>query len=158
MALMASPVYATDTELEELASDAVDDAEELLSRASAHVRDATRQAVYRTDPATFLPTDLRVLAAMHDATLYQALAMHRAGITKKTMLATESGPVASKSLGGASVTFMPNQGALDARNALLRGDLVPEARQVLDDVGLLTTAILSQTPYYARPLDRIVRD
>lgn len=158
MALMASPVYAAEAELEELASEAVDDAEELLARASAHVRNATKRAVYRTDSVTLLPTDLRVLAAMHDATLYQALAMHRAGITKTTTLATESGPVTQKSLGGASVAYATNQGAIDARNALLDGFLVTEAEQVLNDHGLLTTAVASRAAYYTRPLDRIVRN
>lgn len=155
------PVYATADDLkvyvgtEEAPAD-ISNADDLLAEASLHVRHATRAAVYSTDAATSLPHSQRLVDALHDATVLQAAALHAIGWTKSTTLATEKPGVQSKSLGGASVTYEAGGGSAGAaRRALVGGDLVGSAWQVLDDVGLLSTTVQSRSSGYARPLHRV---
>ncbi|QYC54350.1 head-to-tail adaptor [Microbacterium phage Pickles13] len=153
------PVYATADDLkvyvggEDSPAD-IANADDLLAEASLHVRRAIRAAVYPTYPDG-TPTQENVADALHDATVLQAAALHAIKWTKGTSLATGKGAVASKSLGGASVTYESGGGAEGAaRRALVDGDLTSSAVQVLDDAALLSTVVQGARGYM-RPLARV---
>lgn len=154
------PVYATADDLKvyvgsEESPAEIANADDLLAEASLHVRRATRAAVYRTT-SDGLPTHEPTLDALHDATVLQAAALHAIKWTKGTLLATEKSGVASKSLGGASVTYESGGGSAGAaRRALVGGELDAAAIQVLEDGGLLSTSVQSARAYPARPLARV---
>ncbi|WNM65418.1 head-to-tail adaptor [Microbacterium phage Phonegingi] len=154
------PVYATADDLkvyvggEQQPAD-IANADDLLAEASLHVRRAIRAAVYSTS-ADGMPTRESTRDALHDATVLQAAALHAIGWTKGTSLATDKPTVASKSLGGASVTYESGGGAAGAaRRALVDGDLAASAIQVLEDGGLLSTQVQSARAYPTRPLARV---
>jgi hypothetical protein len=156
----AAPVYASVDDLKvyvgsEEAPAEIENADDLLAEASAHVRAATRAAVYATDAQQF-PIVQRLRDAMHDATIVQAAELHAIGWTRGTTLASGKPGIASKSLGGASVTYEAGGGASGAaRRALVGGSLTNAARQYLEDAGLLTTAVQAAGGAYARPLHRV---
>lgn len=154
------PVYATADDLkvyvgsEESPAD-IANADDLLAEASLHVRRATRAAVYRTS-ADGMPTSEPIADALHDATVLQAAALHAVKWTKGTSIATDKPTVTSKSLGGASVSYESGGGASGAaRRALVGGDLDAAAIQVLEDAGLLSTAIQGVRSTGVRPLARV---
>lgn len=138
---MAAPVYATAVELTAAnGGTAVPDAERLLKTASRDVRRATRGAVYAVDGDS-MPRDSDVGEALHDATLAQALALAGSNVSAAGVAGFAKGSIASKSLGGASVTYATDAEAIAARNALAAGFLTAEALQVLDEAGLLSTRV-----------------
>ncbi|QCQ57548.1 head-to-tail adaptor [Microbacterium phage Warren] len=152
------PIYATADDLkvylgsEESPAD-VPDADALLARASRDVRNATRAAVYRTD-ANRMPTLDVVRDAMHDATVIQAAALFTTGWKRQTTPTVAKPAVASKSLGGASVSYVKSDAQTRAE-ALAAGDLDGYAIQVLEDAGLLSTQVQSARAYPVRPLARV---
>jgi hypothetical protein len=138
----SAPVYAPVADLTlYLGGTEPENAEDLLEEASAHVRHATRAAVYSTD-SYLLPVDQTLRDAMHDATILQAAALAAIGWTRGTVLGSGKAPVTSKSMGGVSFTYEAGGGAEGAaRRALVAGRLVEHARQYLADAGLLTTRV-----------------
>lgn len=142
----SAPVYASAEDLRvyvgsEDTPATIANADDLLAEASAHVRRATRAAVYQTDGGG-LPVAGYQRDAMHDAALVQAAALHAIGWTRGTIAATEKPTVASKSLGGASVTYEAGGGpGVAARRALVGGRLTDAAAQYLEDAGLLTSGV-----------------
>lgn len=121
------------------------DATLLLRKASALVLDATKAAVYRTTPDGY-PVAPAYLDTLTSATYTQAEAWSRAGITPGTTLVEASSKrvVASKSLGGASVSYVQNDTAAAAWNALASGEyLIASAYQLLEQGGLVSTSVQS---------------
>lgn len=151
----SSPVYADSDDLVAYAGTISGVAEHLLVEASAHVRAATRHAVYSTDEND-MPVDVDLLDAMHDATILQATALDAIGWVRGASLATEKPGIASKSLGGASVSYESGGGAAGAaRRALLGGELCGAAQQILHDAGLISVQIQSAHAQSARSLARV---
>jgi len=112
----------------------------LLRKASGLVSDATKAAVYETT-SDGLASDPAVADALRTATLQQAEAWALNGIVPGTLAATKQ-RVASKSLGGASVSYEANAEAVAAANALASGEeLVGDAYRTLRAAGLLSTRV-----------------
>lgn len=152
------PVYAPAADLnvyvggEDTPAD-IANAADLLARASADVRRATRAAVYRVDGDQFA-THAPTRDALHDATIIQAAALYSIGWTKTTAPTPAKARVVSKSLGGASVTYDKSDEQRRAE-ALADGDLDGYAVQVLEDAGLLSTGVQSARAGTTRPLYRV---
>ena len=141
------PTYATVAEWETyLGDDVPANAEMLLSRASNLIVYATRSAIYKVDEDS-LPQDLTLLAALNEATMAQATAWYLNGIDPRLGVGNaSSASVASKSLGGASVTYSMSQPSVDAVVGLSSGNTLDlEAHRILMDAGLLSTNV--QSPY-----------
>lgn len=137
------PIYATVEELATYLDDvAPANAEMLLKRASRLVATATRGAIYTVDDND-LPVDLTLLAALNEATLAQATAWYLNDIDpRKGVGGATDAAIASKSLGGASVSYQNSQSATDAKVALASGNSLDlEAHRVLLEAGLLTTKV-----------------
>lgn len=137
------PTYATVEELETYLGDvAPANAEMLLKRASRLVATATRGAIYTVDDND-LPIDLELLAALNEATLAQVTAWYLNDIDpRKGVGGANDVAIASKSLGGASVSYQNSQSATDAKVALASGQTLDlEAHRILLEAGLLTTKV-----------------
>lgn len=152
------PIYATANDLRVYLGSAalpavVPDADAYIARASRDVRNATRAAVYRTD-ANRMPTLDVVRDAMHDATVIQAAALFTSGWQRQTTPTVARPTVASKSLGGASVSYVKSAAQTRAE-ALAAGDLDGYAVQVLEDAGLLSTQVQSGRAHPVRALARV---
>lgn len=116
------------------------DAQLLLRKASQLVAEATRGATY-TVTSDDLPSDPDVARAFREATCSQAEAWSINGITPGS-LASRPQRVASKSLGGASVSYESDGAATAAANALASGEeLVGDARRILSDAGLISNQV-----------------
>jgi hypothetical protein len=102
----------------------------LLRSATNLVLDATNQAYYAVDPATGLPTDAQILAALKLATVIQAAAWAAIGYDPLTGGVATVSVVQSSKAGQSSDTFADAQLAAQARQDAIRG-LVPEAERVL---------------------------
>lgn len=135
------PVYAPKADLDAFLESNVADAEALLARASGVVRSWTKTARYRTLEDGFTPHDEKTRNAFHDATVLQAAGFSRAGVKAGDLVATQTPGIASKSLGGRSVTYAQDTSIADARTKLLQGYLTPEAASVLSQAGLLTSGV-----------------
>lgn len=99
----------------------------LLTLASSWVRDAVKRARFPVD-RDGNPTDETVAAALRDATCEQAYVWATNGIEPgKTQ---ERGPVASSSIGDASITYETS--SVSAERALLASALAPSALAILD--------------------------
>lgn len=108
-------------------SEAPDGIGRLLTLASSWVRDAVKRASFPVD-RDGNPTDETVAAALRDATCEQAYVWHTNGIEPgKTQ---ERGPVASSSIGDASITYETS--SVSAERALLASALAPSALAILD--------------------------
>lgn len=140
------PLYATPAQLAEYlapggATEPPSDALRLLRLASGLVGHTTRGAVYQIDQFA-LPVDVRKLDAMQEATVAQAAAWLVNGIDPDKGRAGEKGAVASKSAGGASITYALHAADVAARSDLASGDvLCGHAWRVLDQAGLLSTSV-----------------
>lgn len=141
------PVYATVEEFEVYLADTPPaNAEMLLSRASNLMVSATRAAVYAVD-GNDLPTDASLLAALNEATLAQATAWFLNDIDPRKGIGNAvEASVASKSLGGASVSYSTPQGFIEGVAGLASGQVLDiEAHRILLEAGLLSTNV--QSPY-----------
>lgn len=154
-------IYATPEDLTEwLGSPAPDNATALLRKASGLVAHAIRGAVYQTT-SEGLPTRPEYLTACREATLTQAEAWIDARISSPgpAAAATRTQKVASKSLGGASVSYAQDAAADAAWSRLAGGEsLVDGALLILDAAGLLSNNVqglgtLGRDVH--RPYDRI---
>lgn len=111
---------------------APEDIDRLLTLASSWVRDAVKRASFPVD-RDGNPTDETVVAALRDATCEQAYVWLANGIEPgKTQ---ERGPVASSSIGDASITY--ETGSVAAERALLASALAPSALAILDSHDLV---------------------
>lgn len=140
------PIYATVEELETYLGDTAPvNAEMLIKRASRLVATATRGAIYTVDDND-LPVDLTLLAALNEATLAQTTAWYLNDIDpRKGVGGANDVAIASKSLGGASVSYQNSQSATDAKVALASGQTLDlEAHRILLEAGLLTTKVQSR--------------
>lgn len=141
------PVYATVEDWATYLDDTPPaNAEMLLARASSLIVYATRAAVYSVDGDN-LPTDTSLLAAFNEATMAQATAWFLNSIDPRKGVGNAlEAAVASKSLGGASVSYSASQGVIDAVSGLATGNTLDiEAHRILIDAGLLSTNV--QSPY-----------
>ena len=113
--------------------DALDDA---LRAASVRVRHATRAARYDvgTDGK---PSDPDVVDAFKDATVTQCLLWLPNGITPGGSLQQPTQKVASKSMGGRSVTFTTDDPAVTAARLQAAKELCDDAALILRDAGLV---------------------
>lgn len=109
----------------------------LLRLASGAVTRATRRAHYDVTPAG-APKDEDVAEAFREATLAQFRVMVESGMAEELLTAgVASEPsLTSTSDNGASVSFDDSTGSR-ARGQLLAGELVEEARIILEAEGLL---------------------
>ncbi|URM86922.1 head-to-tail adaptor [Microbacterium phage Typher] len=135
------PQYAPFEDLNAYLDASVPNPNALLQRASGSVRNFTKTATYRVGEDGYTPTDQRIADAFHDAAILQAAALFRAGIQPGDQAANQTNGIASKSLGGRSVTYAVDAGAQVAKTALLNGALAPEAASVLSQAGLLGTGV-----------------
>jgi hypothetical protein len=113
----------------------------LVRSASALVGDVIAAAVYATSPDG-TPSDARLRTAVREATCEQAAAWSLHNIDPRK--GATSGPkrVASKSMGGTSITYATDAGADAALSALVSGRvLVSSARLILEQAGLTSSAI-----------------
>lgn len=117
-----------------------DNADTYLRSCSSMVSDATRLAVYRTDPTTGLPTDPTILDAFRDATCIQAAAWITLGIDPLTGGFDTTGVKSSKKIGSAAITVAGADQAAAAR-AYAAANLVPEAIRVLRVHGLISAVV-----------------
>jgi len=114
-------------------NDALDGA---LRAASLRVRHATRAARYDvgTDGK---PSDPDVVEAFRDATVAQCLLWLGNGITPDAQLQQPAQKVASKSMGGRSVTFTTDDPAVTAARVQAAKELCDDAALILRDAGLV---------------------
>ncbi len=114
----------------------------LIRSASRLVRRATLTAYYATDAAG-APTAVTVVQAMRDATCAQVASWVEADISPLAGAAkASSAPVASKSLGSASVSYDTSAAAsvtAMAARAAAATSLCQEAGMILAEAGLIGT-------------------
>ncbi|MDQ0894430.1 hypothetical protein [Agromyces ramosus] len=104
------------------------------------VLDATKTAIYDTDPATGLATDEDVNNALRDATCIQAAAWVALKIDPATGGAIVQATKKRKELGTAVIEYGDTAAAAAARSAAY-SDLVPEAAKYLWQRGLLSAEV-----------------
>lgn len=110
----------------------------LLRMASELVRDATAGAIYVTD-AQGMPTDLATLTAFKAATMEHAQTWSLHGIDPRKGAAGVVRRVASKSLGGASTSYVADPAADTFLSDLASGtSLTLAAWRILDNAGLIS--------------------
>ncbi len=113
----------------------------LLRTASEMVRDYTAAAVYVTD-AEGMPTHLDTLTAFKAATMEQASAWSLHGIDPRKGAAGVGRRVASKSLGGASVSYAADPAADTYLSDLASGAaLTLSAWRILNNAGLISNRV-----------------
>lgn len=146
----SAPIYATPAQLAAyLDPDATEPptpplATVLLRSASALVRDATKTALYNVDRATGLPTDQGILSMLADATCEQAAAWSVNGIDPRKGAGQVQRRVASKALGGASVSYVADPAADTYLSALASGQsLVLSAWTMLRNAGLIPNVVIT---------------
>lgn len=146
-----TPTYATPAELAAyIEPDATDpappaNATVLLRMASELVRDATASAVYVTD-GNGMPTHLDTLTAFKAATMEQAQAWSLRDLDPR--LGPDQVPrrVASKGLGGATVSYVADPAADTYLSDLASGkSLTLQAFNILRNAGLISARV--QTGY-----------
>lgn len=117
--------------------DDTDDLERLIAVASGMVRSATRSARYAVDSAG-KPSEDDIIDAFRDATCAQVATWVRAEIDPATeCLSDDSGRVASKAMGGRSVSYSATSGAVQAGRQAVAQGLCPEAWTILANAGLV---------------------
>lgn len=115
----------------------------LLRRASSLVGEAIKAALYRVDVNGY-PLNPAYRTALAEATCAQASAWSTNGIDPTAGRAGAKAAIASKSLGGASVSYASYAADAEARSDLASGDvLISEAVRVLDAAGLRSSAVQS---------------
>jgi len=141
------PVYATAAELATYMEPdapeppAVPRATVLLRAASELVLDATAAAVYVTD-SDGMPTELHTLTAFKAATMEQASAWAAHGIDPRKGAAGVGRRVASKGLGGATVSYVADPAADTYLSDLASGAaLVTSAWRILRNAGLISNRV-----------------
>lgn len=132
-------LYATTEDLvSHLGTDTPDNSVPYLRRASQLVRAATVSAYYDVDEDG-LPTDAATLAAFKEATLEQVSFWVYNKLDPRAGKAGDQGRVASKSMGGRSVSYESNPDATTARaNAF--SQLCEDAYLVLFNAGMTSNA------------------
>jgi hypothetical protein len=154
-------VYATPAELAswmdpDAAEPTVPPLATVLLRSASALVTRNLSAAYRTDQATGLPSDPEQAAAIKTATLQMAEAWSLHGIDPRKGAAQTPRRVASKSLNGASVSYVADGQADTALTALAAGDtLTDEAWYTLSEAGLIATTVGTVAGGYVRPLYRI---
>lgn len=135
--------YATKEDLNAYLGETLDatEADGLLYRASASIRDITKTAYYRVNADGYTPEATRQADAMHDAAILQAAALYRSGIKPGQTLADLPKAIQAKTLGARSVTYATNATADEALASLVNGALAPEALSVLAQNGLVSTSV-----------------
>ncbi|MFH9823012.1 hypothetical protein [Streptomyces bobili] len=125
-------VFATPAEYEAFTGQpAPANADRLLARASRLVSAATKAAVYDTDPAGY-PSDSDILEAFRDATCAQVGEWARRDTAAADGDDVAASPWTSVSAG--SLSFLRQSAPATTSEDTL---LVPEAVEILDDLGLL---------------------
>lgn len=134
-------VYATPSDLDGwLTSDGVpENAQRLIRSASLLVADATRAARYDVDTTTGLPYALTYVEALRDATCAQVAAWDALGIDPAKGAAGVPAVEASKSIGGASISYAV--GAQVEAAATSATALCEEALRILAGAGLLSSRV-----------------
>ena len=120
-----------------------DGADVLLRRASSLVAQAIRATLYDVDDlgAPIVPAQAATLA---EATCAQAAAWDANNVDPLAGRAGAAKDIAAKSGGGVSVTYASYADDAKARSDLASGDvLISEAMRVLDNGGMLSTAVQS---------------
>lgn len=112
----------------------------LLRSATQTVLDYTAAAVYATD-SDGKATNPKVLDALLSATLTQATALHLANIDPRRGTGGVKRRVASKSLNGASVTYLADSRSDSYDTDLAAGALVYDAWVILRNAGLITSRV-----------------
>lgn len=112
----------------------------LLRFASQVVLDATASATYRTD-ADGKATAPDVLKALTEATLEQASVLSANGIDPRKGVAAASRKVASKSLDGASVSYLADAKLDGYVTALAAGGIARSAWLILRNAGLISAKV-----------------
>lgn len=107
-----------------------------LRAASRRVRHATRAARYDVGTSG-LPTDPDVVEAFRDATVAQCLLWLTNGIEPSGVLQQPAQKVASKAIGGRSVTFTTDDPTIAAARLQAAKDLCDDAVLILRDAGLV---------------------
>lgn len=135
--------YAPKEDLNAYLGEILDEAEAdgLLYRASASIRDITKTAYYAVGTDGYTPASTRQADAMHDAAILQAAVLYRSGVKPGQTLADLPKTIQSKTLGARSVTYAANATADEALAALVGGALSPEALSVLAQNGLVSTSV-----------------
>ncbi|MBS0231721.1 MAG: hypothetical protein JSS52_11270 [Proteobacteria bacterium] len=115
----------------------------ILRGCTTLVLDATKTAVYTTDPATGLATDTVVKDALRDATCIQAAAWVTLNIDPVTGGVMQTGrTVRSKRIGSAVIDYVDaDVTSAAAARAAAYTTLVPEAFTFLRNRGLITTVV-----------------
>lgn len=112
----------------------------LLRAASQTVLDCTATATYRTD-ADGKATDPATLKALTEATLEQASVLHLNGIDPRKGIGASSRRVASKSLSGASVSYVADARLDRFKTDLAGGGISQSAWLILRNAGLITAKV-----------------
>lgn len=129
-------IYATSEDLSEWTSSAApSNAVQLLRSASALIESSTKLARYRTTPAG-LPVDEPIATAFTQAVCAQAAFWATHKVDPSLGTAGIATAVASKSLGGASVSYLVDSKTASAKAQELLS-LCPDAYFVLEQAGLL---------------------
>lgn len=123
---------------------AVPNATILLRSATGTVLDAIDGAVF--DSTDGVPTDATTATAIKSAVLQQAADLSTNGIDPRKADGGVKAEVASKSLGGMSVSYVANTAAAATRGALAAGQISPAAWGYLQRAGLITTRV-DTAPY-----------
>jgi hypothetical protein len=126
-------IYATTEELADWVDPLPENAAGLLRSASGLVRSETRTAVYATDAGGY-PTDTALRTAFRDAVCAQVKFWADLKVDPSTGAAGVKPAAASKSIGGASITY--ETGATVAKVEALNA-MAPDAWLALSDAGLL---------------------
>jgi hypothetical protein len=104
-------------------------ATQLLRWATSLVLEATKTAYYDVDVTTGLATDAQIKQALNDMTCVQAAAAAALGFDPITGILTPS-TASSKKIGTAQVVYADAAPAAAVREAIINGDLVPEAARI----------------------------
>ena len=124
----------------------------MIRKASGFVAYAVRGAVYAVD-AEDLPVDAKKREALSEAVSAQVAAWVDNGVDPISPGVVEQ-RVASKSLGGASVTYEVDAGKVAYRAQLATANsLVGDAMRILDAAGMLTTNVRAAATGWGREYD-----
>lgn len=126
-------LYATPEDLAEWLDPVPENAASLLRSASGLVRSETMTARYATDTDGY-PTDTALRTAFRDAVCAQVKFWADLKVDPSTGAAGVRPAAASKSIGGASITY--EAGATAAKVEALNA-MSPDAWYILNDAGLL---------------------
>ena len=128
-------IFATDADVEKWMGEPLDgrSVDALLRRASSLVQRAVRSARFAVTPAG-MPEDPDIEEALRDAVCEQVAVWMESDINP-TEIAGASAPVASSSIGDASITYGDNTSSNAAKDAA-SAELHPAAFDILANAGL----------------------